>query len=609
MSSLRLTYNKVEYIFENNYNPNTTEYTLYENLLKCIQQMINTIDDDWYDESLLFNDYKCPRSSVSKAFIKKSIEFNEIHDFSISEYEYNIYLALACEDDFTHTQIYRRFLWLRNDALVLFHKLYIRKMLQHSLVSRKEHDEQTKRKLLEEASLNRPRPLNSEDLAIELNNEFLNRPRTMTHQEMYQFYIRNLPSKSVATLPPASQPTSQAKPKVEFINTAKPMTVKQPAKPAKKPVDKPLESFAEHVAKLKTKHDNPKVEVVKVKPKTNPFKEFSNDANMAVSPWTSRFKANDYMTHNNWSEADVEQWRNNKHVDSFNFKQQSKDYMLKTVAPRYSYIIDYFDTSNNKITYLLAVNINTRKAYAIATPDKTFQQGSKWFQNKEGNKSLETAVKQLDELLKQATVKHILCDQEKAFTSKYFHEECKKHGIEIQHYIKNNVSGLLETSDESRGNHGALAILDRLCRTIRRMNYNIGNGAKAITPPLMQKLLDEYNRSPHTTLTKILGFPASPNMVDSDKHLEDIIVWTALRHNLTIKLNDDFNVIGKTVMCVNESGKFDKVKSKLLPGKWLVTGAENGLFICEQAKPAHDGSNGSNTVKLPRYMLKVVDPF
>ena len=283
--------------------------------------------------------------------------------------------------------------------------------------------------------------------------------------------------------------------------------------------------------------------------------------------------------------------------------------MLRTVAPRYSYIIDYFDTSSTKITYLLAVNINTRKAYAIATPGKTFQQGNTWKQNISGNKTLDTAVKQLDELLKQIKaqrkpsepcIKHILCDQEAAFKSPYFHNECKKRGIEIKHYIKNNARNILETTDESRGNHSALDILDRLCRTIRRMNYNIGNGTNAITPPLMQKLLDEYNRSPHTTLTKILGFPASPNMVDNDKKLEDIIVNNAMKHNLIVKLKDNFNIVGQTVMCLNESGKFDKVKTKLLPGKWLVTGVEHGLFVCE---------NGSNSIKLPRYMLKVVDPF
>ena len=599
MKTYRINFDAVEYVFSNNFNRNTPEYTLFNNLIKSIQHMIKNIDDDWFDESLLFGDYRCPRQGTNNAFIKMSIVDNDI-EFSISQYEYNIYKSLETGKHDEQENRYKSFIHNAKDALALFHKLYIIKMLQMTPNDAKIYEETVKRKLLAEASINRPKSLNRIELAVEMNNFLLDTPRTMTLKEMHAFYTRNLPSKQGAPLHVA--PTSfqiRPAPKVNFIPAPSKKTVKQSVAKRERS-EQNMESLAEHVAKLNAAKVKPKV--IKIATPKDPFKEFNAqlEGEARKSPWTSPFKAKDYMMNNNWTEDDVENWTNSKHVDSFNFKQQSKDFMLKTVAPRYSYIIDYFDTSNSKITYLLAVNINTRKAYAIPTPDKTFQQGSKWVQNKEGNKSLETAVKQLDELLKQTTVKHILCDQEKAFTSKYFHQECKKHGIEIQHYIKNNVSGLLETSDESRGNHGALAILDRLCRTIRRMNYNIGNGAKAITPPLMQKLLDEYNRSPHTSLTKILGFPASPNVVDRDKKLEDIIVWSALRHNLKIKLNDDFNVVGKTVMCLNESGKFDKVKSKLLPGKWLVTGAENGLFVCE---------NGSNTVKLPRYMLKVVDAF
>ncbi len=607
MTTYIIKYDGEEYVFTNNYRLNTPEYTLYNNLIKCIRHMINTIDDDWYDESLLFNNYKCPRYSPNNAFIKLTIIEHPL-EFSVSEYEYNIYKSLESDKRNEQDSRYKAFIRYAENELTLFHKLYIIKMLQLGPNDYKIYDEITRRKLLSEASINRPKSLNQHELAVEMNGFFLDKPRTMTFNEMYRFYTRNLPNKKVAPLVvmvnPAPAPVKQTS-QVHIV----PHTVKRP-------VEKPLETLAEHIDKLNARKDKPKVITIAAPPKKDPFKEFASTANMGANPWSSKFKANDYMKANNWAEEDVEKWSNSKHIDSFNFKQQSKDFMLKTVAPRYSYIIDYFDTSNSKITYMLAVNINTRKAYAIATPDKTFQQGSKWVQNKDGNKSLETAVKQLDELLKQIQrcrepgepcIKHILCDQEKAFTSKYFHNECKKHGIEIQHYIKNNVSELLETSDESRGNHGALAILDRLCRTIRRMNYNIGNGAKAITPPLMQKLLDEYNRSPHTTLTKILGFPASPNMVDNDKHLEDIIVWTAMRHNIKIKLKDDFNIVGQTVMCLNESGKFDKVKSKLLPGKWLVTGAEHGLFIV--ARPSSSRSaKSSEVLKLPRYMLKVVDP-
>ena len=103
------------------------------------------------------------------------------------------------------------------------------------------------------------------------------------------------------------------------------------------------------------------------------------------------------------------------------------------------------------------------------------------------------------------------------------------------------------------------------------MNYNIGNGANA------------------SILSIILGKSASPNMGDND-----------MRHNLNVKARDDFNIVCKIVMCYNEAVKFDKVKSKILPGKWLVTGHEEWFFVVQ---------NDSNILKLSRYMLKVICPF
>jgi hypothetical protein len=296
----------------------------------------------------------------------------------------------------------------------------------------------------------------------------------------------------------------------------------------------------------------------------------------------------------------VENWQASKIADSFNYKQQAKQYMLKVVAPRHTYIIDYFDMAGSKISYMLAVNVNTRKAYAIPSPG-TRKVGDKWTQGRYGNKTAETAVKQLEELLRQTdgNVKHIISDQEAAFMSNYFKTYCMDNGIKLNVYHINDLTDIVDTNEKSRGVHGALGILDRLCRTIRRMHYNItGNAHSAITPPLMQAILDEYNRSPHTTLSKVLNMPISPNDVTNE--LEDILVQEALKHNLSAKSKNDFDIVGKTVMCYNDAGKFDKVRSKLLPGKWTVTGRDDGLYVVEQ---------GMKTLKLPRYMLKVVDPF
>ena len=128
------------------------------------------------------------------------------------------------------------------------------------------------------------------------------------------------------------------------------------------------------------------------------------------------------------------------------------------------------------------------------------------------------------------------------------------------------------------------------------MNYNVGNDNN-INPNTMEILIQEYNNSPHKTLSDIVGKPITPNMVDNDERLEDYIVWTRMRDNMETKFKDDFDIVGRNVRCLNESSKFDKVKTKLLPGMWQVAGTDGGLFICRQ---------GDYSIKLPRWMIKLV---
>ena len=139
-----------------------------------------------------------------------------------------------------------------------------------------------------------------------------------------------------------------------------------------------------------------------------------------------------------------------------------------------------------------------------------------------------------------------------------------------------------------------LDILDRLCRTLRMMNNNLGNG-EDIPPNIMEFLIEEYNDSPHSTLSKYAEAEVSPNEVDGNPQLEDFMCNKLMKENVVKKLRDDWNVNGLSVRCLNESGKFDKVKRKLLPGRWNVKGNENGLFVCSQ---------GDKIIKMPRWMIK-----
>ena len=107
------------------------------------------------------------------------------------------------------------------------------------------------------------------------------------------------------------------------------------------------------------------------------------------------------------------------------------------------------------------------------------------------------------------------------FISNDFKAYCRNHDITIKPYSQYNVSGLTETNETTRSLHGMLSILDRLCRTIRNMAYNMGVAKQEIDPGIMKVLLNIYNSSPHTAFYNILHKRISPNEMDNNNDLED----------------------------------------------------------------------------------------
>jgi hypothetical protein len=331
-----------------------------------------------------------------------------------------------------------------------FHYHYLKYRLNERITKRT-HNEETIKQILLSAALNDSvKPMNQKELAMYINNQLLDIPRELNIEEIYSDYKSHLPKKVIKTK----------------------TIIKRDFKVA--------DTRSEPIIKL--------------------------------NPWTSPYKTSEHFKRNNWNDIEIDKWKEQHHTDYFNQKEQAKKYMLKTVAPRHSFIIDYFFPG--KFIYLLAININTRKAYAI--PSETIRQVNegRYTINETGNKTAREAVSLLKKLIKEAKkVKHILCDQESAFLSVMFKKECKNQKIELKHYEKNHLEGIIETKESSRGIHNALSLIDRLSRTIRKMNYNIGNNAD-INPPTMKYLINEYNNSPHATLSKILGSPITPNEVN-----------------------------------------------------------------------------------------------
>lgn len=431
-------------IYDNPFKKASAEHRYYNNILKAIDFYKTQHDGEFIDEDLLFGEWKTPRRAASNAFTKHLIN-NFDFNFSVSLYEEAIADKLLVAANQQPYERFDKFFELSIPTLETFHKLYLNHISNDEPL--RNSIESIKKVLLYEASVERKQnePLTMKQLLINVNNRLLDIPRVMTNKEMYEDYKSHLPKKVVKTKTIIKKPTT-------FIQQ-----------------------------------------------KETTFK---------LSPWTTPNKASDFMKRNEWSVNEIEDWNYNRKSDFFDYKKQSKQYMLRTVAPRYSFIIDYFFPG--KFVYLLAININTRKAYAIPSPEIKEINTGRFSISDKNHKTATTSIKLLNELFKQTKtkIKHIMCDQEAAFLSKMFKDECKKKRIELIHYIKNNVKGIVETTEASRGNHTTLSIIDRLCRTLRRMNYNLGYD-KDINPNTMKQLINEYNNSPHKTLSDIVGRPTT----------------------------------------------------------------------------------------------------
>ena len=298
----------------------------------------------------------------------------------------------------------------------------------------------------------------------------------------------------------------------------------------------------------------------------------------SVSPWKSKLKNKSYAERTGMTVEDVEKYSWREGSNRFDMKKQKK-FMKHHIARRFTYVMDYFYAG--RFAYMLAINVNTRKAFYVVP--KEFRNKSKHIGvPKEFQATAKSAIDSLTKLLQQTPVKHLIMDNEAAWTSNSFKQTLEKLGITYKFVEKYTVKGTVQTTDQRRLNHSATSLVDRLIRTIRLMNFHLGNDTE-IQPSVMDFLINEYNNSPHSTLSKILRKQVSPNDVHENKSLEDEVVKELYIQNLQTELQKDFKLEpGTYVRVYNEASKFDKVKPKFLSGYWQVVQSNGALVKLKQ---------------------------
>ena len=339
------------------------------------------------------------------------------------------------------------------------------------------------------------------------------------------------------------------------------------------------------IAKPRPSKPKPPKPVEKSKPPAEILKEQYGWGN----PWKTKRKIQAYGERYNIKSEDVGLEVEKHEADTWDQAKQRK-LMKHFYGPRFSFVVDYMFAG--KFAYMIAINMNTRKGFAIPA-QKIIETETYWRAPSKVKETATDAIESLKKLMKQTEVKNLLSDQEPAWTSKLFQNFCQNVGIKHKFYHKNNLKGIIETQEPSRGTHSSTSLVDRLIRTLRSMAYNL-TGKSEINPYLMEYIIYEYNNSPHSTLSKYLKKPTTPEEVNSNKQLEEQFVQKLVVENMIVKLSPEYEVT-KLVRVRNEASHMDKVKPKLLPGFWEVVGKDGGLLKLKQ---------GDKELKVNRWMVK-----
>ena len=162
--------------------------------------------------------------------------------------------------------------------------------------------------------------------------------------------------------------------------------------------------------------------------------------------------------------------------------------------------------------------------------------------------------------------------------------------------------------------HTSLALLDRLCRTIRDIAFNL-NLRGIYNQQAMDLILYYYNNTSHDTLSKLIFnsnpslkqlYPAgiTPNDAENNAELENEYVKACINYNYKIMLQDDFKLNPGDIVKVqfNPSGasKFTKKRAYLDKTDYIVDAYLGNMLKLHNSKT-------NEIVYKPRYQVQPVE--
>ena len=280
----------------------------------------------------------------------------------------------------------------------------------------------------------------------------------------------------------------------------------------------------------------------------------------------------------------------NVHEPQFNIRKQIKKYQFKTYSRIPGGFIGDIFFNKSKFACLLLININTRKAYAYALNNVEIKPIGG--QNEEYTITYSTTNKKTTSNLINV-FNQFLNDINHEITSLRFDNESAVKSKQFQTMLRNNKITFIPVVE---GSHTSLSLIDRLCRTIRDISYNMG--IKILNQDSINKVLNVYNNMYHSSLSKMLGKKITPNEVNEHPELEQQIINYCIDYNKQLKvLHPEIELqVGQICKVYQPFDKFKKRRRLLKKDYYKIVNKTGNIYTVQNVR-------NNKKIDVPRYFI------
>ena len=257
-----------------------------------------------------------------------------------------------------------------------------------------------------------------------------------------------------------------------------------------------------------------------------------------------------------------------------------RDKQLKQIQPLGTWLVDFVQFpahANTKLWMILFCEFNSR--FLVPFPTNVVLD-EEVYEERQGRMLGVEFAPVVEALVNEHGVKKLIGDADKVFLSKPVKETLTRLEV-VQEFEKSSL-----------GYHIPTSVLDRAVRTLRDMLFNLK--LKQVSPNDLKKVCHVFNTTRHATLTKILGFPATPLMLHKDQALQLLFI-RRLRSANWLKVRERGFVIpdGDIVFVRARYGRFEKRRADVKQEPYEVVSHEGATYWVENVE------NGEG-LKVPR---------